>query len=123
MLTALKQGDLQEAEYLINCCVLVDEVDGWGMYPGWTPLMYAADKGLNDIVNVILLRRPDVDRLSTRGRCALYLAAMRGHRAICEALLAAKANADIVCGGKTPAQCALAEGHKELAALIERVCI
>lgn len=60
---------------------------------GWTALMFASQNEDVPLVDALLDRGVPVDATNVEGWTALMLAVDRGHRAICERLLAKRANA------------------------------
>lgn len=59
---------------------------------GWTPLLFAAQDGYTDIVNVLVSAGADVDRGTDDNWTALMIASQNGHEDTVAALLAAGAN-------------------------------
>lgn len=46
---------------------------------GWTPLMYAAQKGLDSVCERLIKSNSNIQLVNNRGRTALILAASWGH--------------------------------------------
>ena len=70
---------------------------------GWTPLMYAANKGFRLLVPALLEARADTDRQAADGATALFMAVLQGNEEIVEMLVRAGADASIKGpGGRTP---------------------
>lgn len=91
-------------------------------------ILYAAERGLEKTLRFLILRKANVNQEFGADRTsALQRAAAHGHWKICELLLNAGADKSWtgIPSGKTAAQWAAEQGHKELAAFIEswgRVC-
>jgi ankyrin repeat protein len=62
---------------------------------GWTPLIYAASRGHNDVVVLLLSLDCDIDATSENGTTALMLAADGGHMSTVKLLLEHKADFDL----------------------------
>ncbi|XP_068897873.1 serine/threonine-protein phosphatase 6 regulatory ankyrin repeat subunit B isoform X1 [Tenebrio molitor] len=58
---------------------------------GWTPLLIAAHKGHQEMVNNLLSNHARVDVFDNEGRSALHLAAEHGYLQVCDSLLTNKA--------------------------------
>lgn len=79
MLGAL-QGHLAVVKFLVAKNAQVN-------HPGWTPLIYAATSGHNDIVKLLLENHAYIDAISSSGVTALMMAVRGGHRATVKLLI------------------------------------
>ncbi len=89
--------------------------------PGWTALMFAANKGNGELVIYLISRGADVNNRALNGRTALMCAAKRGYKKIVAVLL--KRGADAAAtdrAGNTALSLAKKKGHAEIVALLER---
>ena len=87
---------------------------------GYTALHSAAERGRADVERVLLARGAAVDAWALDGRTALHIAAQNGDRATIEALLDAKADANVrhQRAGWTPLYAAAVMGHPAAAATL-----
>ena len=87
----------------------------------WTPLIWAACNGNDDVVAFLLDRGANADAQNDQGTSALHMAAYNGHPDVLNTLL--KAGADVTVednDGKTPLDYAKDEGDEAaIAALTE----
>lgn len=88
-----------------------------------THLIRAAERGLNDSVNLSLQHEADPNMKNDVGRTALHCAAAKGYPAVIRTLLENKADPNIVdADGSTPLICALESGCKESQKLLFPFC-
>ncbi len=88
--------------------------------PGWTALMFAANKGKGELVIFLVSRGADVNNRSFNGRTALMCAAKRGYTKIVALLLKRGADAAITDkAGNTALSLAKRKGHTEIVTLLE----
>jgi ankyrin repeat protein len=82
-------------------------------------LMLAAQGGHAQVTQLVL-PQPGivVDDLNHEGSTPLSMAAQNGHAQVVQMLLAAGANKNHVCKGRTPKQWAKVYGHNSVAALL-----
>ncbi len=76
---------------------------------GYTPLMYAAQWGFEDIVTLLLNQKAKVDLSTKDGRTALHMAAFNGYDKICSKLLEAGAHINVYTlhSSESPLMCAV----------------
>lgn len=92
--------------------------------PGWTALMFAANKGKGELVIYLISRGADVNNRADNGRTALMCAAKRGYKKIVEILLQHGADAAVTDkSGNSALSLAKKKGHKEIVALLENAVI
>lgn len=123
IIKAAQNGDVKLMKQCMNLGADVNEED---RNNGFTPLIYVADPECTPAkavakaaIEFLISHKANVNHKSTYGLCALYYAACRGDKSICEVLLKAGAVKYYCYNGKTPAQWAVIQGHKDLAAFIE----
>lgn len=87
---------------------------------GETPLHLAVVRGDVVATKMWIDRGVDVHRVDHRGNSALHFAALGGHAAVVDMLLAAKAPTEANDDDKTPAEVAREHGHDGVAELIQR---
>jgi len=81
---------------------------------GWTALIHAAEKGRLDIVNTLLVAKPDINIQQQDDLTALILATCRGDKEIIRGILEAKADVNIwTKAGMTALDIAKKIGEKE----------
>jgi ankyrin repeat protein len=87
---------------------------------GERPLHLAAEKGYNDVVELLLAHKAEVDAKTESGETPLYLAAREGHKDVVELLLAhgADVNAKDKNFGRTPLHVAAVFDHKDVVELL-----
>ncbi len=86
---------------------------------GETPLHVAAAKGFDDVAQLLLAQKANVNAQDDNGRTPLHLAAQGGHKDVLELLLASKAEVNAKDNkGWTPLHLAASRGHKEVAELL-----
>lgn len=86
---------------------------------GWTPLMMAAFKGHDEIVDLLLQHNADVNALDLGGNSALHWAAFGGHFSCAKRLIRNHAGIDVRNNfGWTPLIQATARNHLEVVALL-----
>ncbi len=61
-------------------------------HAGWTPLIYAATGGHDDVVRYLLAEGADIDAVSPNGTTALMMAAREGRLSTLDLLIARGAN-------------------------------
>ncbi|GIY47556.1 ankyrin-1 [Caerostris extrusa] len=82
---------------------------------GWTPLLYACQKGHPEVVNLLLQNSARVDVFDEGGKAALHLAAEFGHGEVVDILLKHKAFANARSKkGMTPLHLAARNGYTEI---------
>ncbi|KAF8774112.1 Ankyrin-1 like protein [Argiope bruennichi] len=82
---------------------------------GWTPLLYACQKGHPEVVNLLLQNAARVDVFDEGGKAALHLAAEFGHGEVVDILLKHKAFANARSKkGMTPLHLAARNGYTEI---------
>lgn len=91
---------------------------------GYTPLIYAAREGHQDIVQLLLELGADPDAATQAGRAtALHRAAFMGHQAIVQLLLAGGATPGMRdADGQTALHKAVQQGHTAVAAALLAAC-
>ena len=78
---------------------------------GWTPLMYAANKGFALLVDSLIDAGADLDVRAADGATPLFMAVLQGHEHIASALVRAGADASLRgAQGKTPLEIAHIKG-------------
>ena len=121
---AAERGGRGRTRLLVACSVEVEDVQrvcevielGWpgsveAQVIGWTPLIFASNRGHSGIVKALLAAGADVNAASIDGRTALILACALGHLEAARALVAAGANVNVVDQfGRTPLNCARGRG-------------
>ena len=88
---------------------------------GWTPLMYAANRGYTLLVPALLDAGANPDTQAADGATALFMAVLQGHEGIAMALVQAGANISIRGPrGRTPLELAQLQDLGNTAALLTR---
>ena len=64
-------------------------------HPGWTPLIYAAFEGRDDVVEFLVANGADLNALAPNQATALMIASRNGHLGTVKLLLKANANPNI----------------------------
>ena len=86
---------------------------------GFTPLHFAAIKGQEELVQLLLAHKADIEAQTSSGTTALNLAARNGRKTVVELLLANKANINATDNnGWTPLHTAAAMDRKEVVELL-----
>ena len=86
----------------------------------WTPLIWAACNGHDEVVHFLLERGADANAQNEQGTSALHMAAYNGHSAVLATLLKAGASTEVEDNdGKTPLAYALDEGDEEAVAALK----
>ena len=108
--TLLHFACLADVEDVQRVCELIEL--GWpgsveAQVIGWTPLIFASNRGHSGIVKALLAAGADVNAATDYGRTALITACEDGHLEAARALVAAGANVNAADqGGRTPLNCA-----------------
>ena len=101
--------------HLLICRFLVDQGAEFD-HPGWTPLIYAALGGHDDIVRLLLALDVDIDGASDNGTTALMMAAQAGRVSTVKLLLENDADAGLENeAGLTALKWAIKQGYSEVA--------
>ena len=113
---AARDGDLAKVRALLKDHPdLVSSKGG----NGETPLHVAAAKGFDDVAQLLLAQKANVNAQDNEGRTPLHLAAQGGHKDVLELLLASKAEVNAKDNkGWTPLHFAASRGHKEVAEML-----
>jgi len=86
---------------------------------GWTPLLWAANKGHVKLAEMLLARGADVNARANDGTTPLQTAACYDHRDLAQLLLASKANVNAKdANGNTPLHTSAYRGYKDVAELL-----
>lgn len=107
-LNAVKTSDVRVATQLLRRGIDPNTIDPTGQ----PALHLAAREGLLDIVTLLADARADLDKRNPANESAVMLAALAGHRAVVEFLLAREAQ--INHPGWTPILYAATNGHTEI---------
>ncbi len=108
LIEAVNSNDLEGAEALLNRKHFADVVDAKQR----TPLIIAAARGYEDLVDVLIRFRASVDAVDELGNSALFYAAAGDHTGVIEILKDAGANVNIKNRrGGTPLMVAAAGGR------------
>lgn len=119
---AARDGDVKQLEQCLSNGANATEQDFWR----YTPLMFASMGGHVAAVEFLTAHKANVNSTTDAGQFALYYGAIYNHQLACAAVLNAGADKNLTYHGKTAAQWAADQGHKELAAFIEswgQVCL
>lgn len=73
MIDAIKNKKLDVVNKILKYDINIDYIDR----TGYTPLMWAAEKGYLEIVNVLLAHNANINYISVNGNTALILAAKK----------------------------------------------
>ncbi len=122
---AVIRGHDEIALYLIERGASLDARDRSGdrqqMYPGNSPVHYAAIYGRVRVLRAMLERSVPVDLRDRNGRTLLMMAAENGHRETVKLLLERGANPNATSAlGETVLDCAKRSNDAEIVALIEQ---
>ena len=91
---------------------------------GWTPLMYAANRGYKLLVPSLLDARADPDLQAADGATALFMAVLQGHEDVAEMLVGAGADPAIRGPtGRTPIDVAQIRKLPRTFALLKRASV
>ena len=116
LLVACVDGDDVEARRLIEEGADVNWRDAYG----WTPLIWAASKGLVDVVRLLLDKGADINHKNNYGRTALHQAAISGEDEVVRFLIERGADLHVKNDdGQTPLFIAKQNNHSSTAAIIE----
>ena len=86
---------------------------------GWTPLMMASFRGHDEIADLLIQHKADVNALDLGGNTALHWAAFGGHSACARKLIQHHARTDVRNNfGWTPLMQATARDHLQIAAIL-----
>jgi ankyrin repeat protein len=109
---AAAKGDLADVKRHLQKGTDVNSKDN----NDWTPLLYSAFYGKQDVVKFLVSKGADVNAKSVAtGWTTLYVAADKGHFEVVKILVSAGANVnakDIV--GMTPIRAAIGDGHNDV---------
>jgi ankyrin repeat protein len=118
MMTAI--GNSPKAmEELLNANAKTNMLDGdpsTNSQPGQNALMYAAERGNKECMELLMKAGVDVDMVSRTGKTAVYLAASRGQAEAIELLIKANANPNVPGldpDKRTPLMIAASGGHHQ----------
>lgn len=112
-------GNVTEVKALLDKDVSPNAEDG----DGWTPLLKAAEMGEARMCSMLLVNGANPKaaiKLGEWGNTALHFAARHGHRETCEVLAPVSNLKAKNHNGKTAAEIAKSEGHKDLAKYIRQ---
>jgi E3 ubiquitin-protein ligase XBAT32/33 len=90
LVSAARDGDLQEAKALLECNPRLAKYSTFGVRN--SPLHYSAAQGHNEIVSLLLESGVDVNIRNYCGQTALMQACRYGHWEVVQALVLCKAN-------------------------------
>ncbi len=93
LMRACEEGDLEEAQRLIDKGANIEARDKWG----WTPLMWACVMGHEPIVRLLIDKGANIESR------AMQLAAQKGHASIVELLFRAGGDINDNQGGRSTA--------------------
>ena len=93
LLEAVRNNDLESCRVLIASGVDINEISG---SPERTALIYAAEYGYREIVELLIKAGADVSAQADEGLSALYLASVQGKVEVVDMLLKAGAQSGIV---------------------------
>ena len=115
---AARDGNLEKVKALIkNNPDLVFSKDD--KYNGQTPLHAAASHDHNDVVELLLANKAEVNATNNDGDTPLHAAAFKGHKDVAELLLANKADVNARDNyGWTALHTAVLNRHKDMAELL-----
>ena len=86
---AARDGNIAKVKALLHKNPqLVSSTDQYG----WTALLWAADKGRKEVVELLLAQNADVNARDTAGETPLQIAVLNDQMEVAELLLAAKVN-------------------------------
>ncbi len=114
---AAQDGDLEKVKALLKDHPdLVFTKDNNGR----TALDFASYYGHNDVVELLLANKAEIDARDNNGRTPLHYAAATGHNDTADILLANKAELDVKDeeNGDTPLHLAVVAGHKDVVELL-----
>jgi ankyrin repeat protein len=113
---AAREGNKLEVMNLVNRGVDVNATGGGTL--DFSPLMWAAEEGNVEMMNVLLDNGANPNLINRRGMCALLLAAKNGHIDAVKLLLNRGASVQCETQGVTPLHAAAAYGHTEAVRLL-----
>ncbi|KAK9274999.1 hypothetical protein L1049_022256 [Liquidambar formosana] len=118
LVSAARDGDLQEAKALLECNPRLARYSTFGVRN--SPLHYSAAQGHHEIVSLLLQSGVDINLRNYRGQTALMQACQHGHWEVVQTLVLFKANiqrADYLNGG-TALHLAALNGHSRCIRLL-----
>ena len=108
LIEAVKADDLTAGESLLNQKHNVDVRE----QDGRTPLFFAAARGLEDFVDLLIRHEAQIDAVDKFGNSPIYYAAIGDHVGVVEILLEGGANVNLQNRrGMTPLMMAASDGH------------
>ncbi|XP_070671428.1 probable E3 ubiquitin-protein ligase XBOS32 isoform X3 [Malus domestica] len=118
LVSAARDGDVQEAKALLECNPRLARYSTFGVRN--SPLHYSAAQGHHEIVSVLLESGVDINLRNYRGQTALMQACQHGHWEVVQTLMLSKATihrADYLNGG-TALHFAALNGHSRCIRLL-----
>ncbi|PON73065.1 Cdk-activating kinase assembly factor [Trema orientale] len=118
LVSAARDGDLQEAKALLECNPRLVRYSTFGVRN--SPLHYSAAQGHHEIVSLLLESGVDINLRNYRGQTALMQACQHGHWEVVQILILFRANihrADYLNGG-TALHLAALNGHSRCVRLL-----
>jgi len=114
----------QNVGLLLNTLLDIGEVEADSKYnEGRTPLSYAAERGHEAVVKLLVEAQAEVDTKDNSGRTPLSYAAERGHGAVVKLLLGSdKVEADLKDNGRTPVSRITVNGHNAVVRSLMNMC-
>ncbi|XP_065849627.1 E3 ubiquitin-protein ligase XBAT32 isoform X1 [Euphorbia lathyris] len=123
LVSAARDGDLQEAKALLECNPRLARYSTFGVRN--SPLHYSAAQGHHEIVSLLIESGVDINLRNYRGQTALMQACQHGHWEVVLILMLFKANihrSDYLNGG-TALHLAALNGHAQCMRLLLADCI
>lgn len=113
---AAEHGNIKGVADMINNGLSVDTIDE----KGYTALMWAAYKGANKLIDLLLEKKADINKQDQGGLTALHWAAFKGFTSIAKSLLQAGASRNIEDKkGHTPLELARKYNKEKVARLLD----
>ena len=123
LMTAVVRKNIDQVQSILDQAkqldVLIDLIDKTDVDEGRSPLWQASGRGVNNICQLLLENKADVNKGNKNGASPLFVASQNGHTEVVQTLLENKAYIDQPDNnGATPLYIASQNGHSTVAQLL-----